>query len=62
MYTTVIPPAVLTEIGGEWAVYYNIKKKHVDIVDTSDARPRGLCVFGEADIDNTNGKTEKNTI
>jgi hypothetical protein len=47
---------------GEWAVYYNIKKKHVDIVDTSDARPRGLLVFGEADIDNTNGKTEKNTI
>ena len=44
---------------GEWAVYYNIKKKHVDIVDTSDARPRGLLVFGEADIDNTNGKTEK---
>ena len=31
----------------------------MDIVDTSDARPRGLCVFGEADIDNTNGKTEK---
>ena len=35
------------------------KEKHVDIVDTSDARPRGLLVFGEADIDNTNGKTEK---
>ena len=35
------------------------KEKHVDIVDTSDARPRGLCVLGEADIDNTNGKTEK---
>ena len=32
----------------------------MDIVDTSDARPpRGLCVFGEADIDDTNGKTEK---
>ena len=45
---------------GEWAVYYNIKKKHVDIVDTSDARPRGLLVFGEVDIDNTNGKTGKN--
>ena len=33
----------------------------MDIVDTSDARPRGLLVFGEADIDNTNGKTEKKT-
>ena len=31
----------------------------MDIVDTSDARPRGLLVFGEADIDNINGKTEK---
>ena len=31
----------------------------MDIVDTSDARPRGLCVFGEADIDDTNCKTEK---
>ena len=31
----------------------------MDIVDTSDARPHGLWVFGEADIDNTNGKTEK---
>ena len=28
-------------------------------MDTSDARPRGLLVFGEADIDNTNDKTEK---
>ena len=28
---------------GEWAVNFeHIKKKHVDIVDTSDARPRGL--------------------
>ena len=34
----------------------------MDIVDTSDARPRGLCVFGEADIDNTNDKTEKHNI
>ena len=33
----------------------------MDIVDTSDARPRGLLVFGEADIDNINGKTEKKT-
>ena len=31
----------------------------MDIVDTSDARPRGLWVFGEADIDNTNGKNRK---
>ena len=31
----------------------------MDIVDTSDARPCGLLLFGEADIDNTNGKTEK---
>ena len=54
-----IPPAFLTEIGGGVGSIYNIKKKHVDIVDTSDARPRGLLVFGEADIDNTNGKTEK---
>jgi hypothetical protein len=39
---------------GEWAVYDNIKEKHVDIVDivdTSDARPRGLWVFGKADIE-----------
>ena len=28
-------------------------------MDTSDARLRGLCVFGEADIGNTNIKTEK---
>ena len=28
-------------------------------MDTSDARLRGLWVFGEADINNTNGKTEK---
>ena len=34
----------------------------MDIVDTSDAHPRGLWVFREADIGNTNGKTEKNTI
>ena len=27
------------------------KEKHVDIVDRSDARPRGLWVFGEADIE-----------
>ena len=33
----------------------------MDIVDTSDARPRGLLDFGEADVDNTNGKTEKKT-
>ena len=33
----------------------------MDIVDTSDARPRGLLVFGEADIENTNGTTEKKT-
>ena len=34
---------------GEWAVNHDIKKKarkkHVDIVDTSDARPRGLWVL-----------------
>ena len=33
----------------------------MDILDTSDARPRGLWVFGEADIDNTNGKTDEKT-
>ena len=58
-----IPPAFLTEIGGGVSSKsWQKKKKHVDIVDTSDARPRGLLVFGEADIDNTNGTTEKNTI
>ena len=32
---------------GGWAVNHVRKsKKHVDIVDTSDARPRGLWVFG----------------
>ena len=58
-YTTVIPPAFFTEIGGGVGSILLHKEKHVDIVDTSDARPRGLLVFGEADIDNTNGKTEK---
>ena len=54
-----VPPAALTEIGGEWAVYDNIKEKHVDIVDTSDARPRGLWVFGRRISNSINGKTEK---
>ena len=31
----------------------------MDIVDTFDARPRGLWVFREADIDNTNDKNRK---
>ena len=46
-YTTVIPPAFLAEIGGGvGSKSWQKKKKHVDIVDTSDARPRGLWVFG----------------
>jgi len=38
----VIPPAFLTEIGGGVGSKSWHKNKHVDIVDTSDARPRGL--------------------
>ena len=46
-YTTVIPPAFLTEIGGGvGSKSWQKKEKHVDIVDTSDARLRGLWVFG----------------
>ena len=42
-----IPPAFLTEIGGGvGSKSWQKRKKHVDIVDTSDARPRGLWVFG----------------
>ena len=54
-----VPPAVLKRLVGEWAVYYNIKEKHVDIVDTSDARPCGLWASGRRISGNTNGKTEK---
>ena len=35
------------------------KEKHGDIVDTSDARPRGLWVFGQISSD-TNGENRKN--
>ena len=44
---------------GEWAVNHDKKKTHVDIVDTSDARPRGLWSSVRQITDNTNGKTEK---
>ena len=46
-----IPPAFLTEIGGRVGSILLHKEKHVDIVDTSDARSRGLWVFGEAYIE-----------
>ena len=46
----------------EWAVNHDRKKTHVDIVDTSDARPRGLWSSVRQISDNTNGKTEKNNI
>jgi hypothetical protein len=36
------------------------KEKHVDIVDTSDARPRGLWSSVRQISDNTNGKTGEN--
>ena len=35
------------------------RKTHVDIVDTSDARPRGLWSSVRQISNNTNGKTEK---
>ena len=35
------------------------RKIHVDIVDTSDARPRGLWSSVRQISNNTNGKTEK---
>ena len=35
------------------------KETHVDIVDTSDARPRGLWSSVRQISSNTNGKTEK---
>ena len=35
------------------------REKHVDIVDTSDARPRGLWSSVWQVLDSTNGKTEK---
>ena len=44
---------------GEWAVNHDKKKTHVDIVDTSDARPRGLGSSVRQISNNTNGKTEK---
>ena len=44
---------------GEWAVNHDKKKIHVDIVDTSDARPRGLWSSVRQISNNTNGKTEK---
>ena len=47
---------------GEWAVNHDKKKTHVDIVDTSDARPRGLWSSVRQISNNTNGKTEKNNM
>ena len=47
---------------GEWAVNHDRKKTHVDIVDTSDARPRGLWSSVRQISNNTNGKTEKNNM
>ena len=44
---------------GEWAVNHDKKETHVDIVDTSDARPRGLWSSVRQISNNTNGKTEK---
>ena len=48
---------------GEWAVnHLTYIETHVDIVDTSDARPRGLWSSVRQISNNTNGITEKKAI